>query len=102
MPRAEDCAEEQNIQEVIACFDRPNLEAMPGKQFVYKISRRNESKPNHETCQRTRGCGCTSHQVDQQCNRYGLNKCGYKRENINHWVGVTRLTSFANALPPGR
>src|SRR6476646_2219133 len=102
MPRTKDRAEDQKVEEMITCLNCPNLESMPGKQFVYKICWRHKTKPQHKTGQGTGGGCCTAHQVDQQCNRHGLNKRSDESEYVDAWVRIVHLSRLADPFPPGR
>lgn len=48
MPDCEQRAKENEVDKMVANLDSPNLQAMPGKEFIDQIGRRNETQPKHE------------------------------------------------------
>ena len=51
-PRTQDGAEEQEIDEMVACFNRPDLEAVTREQLVGQAGRRDKTQPEHKGSRR--------------------------------------------------
>ena len=102
MPRTQDGTEKQEIEQMVACLDGPDFEAMARKQFVHQVGWRDKAEPEHEPSQRACARGRCPHRVQYEGYKYSLDECSDDRKDVDHRVWVARLARFSDACPPGR